>query len=158
MRALVATAVVSVLGLIPGAAFADPGVANGVHIDPGSPAAKQYVIPIVGARGETAGGGSGSNASSSQTPPPFGSGITPARRATRQAALSAKRRGAAAAKAASSRRAADGRPSAAPVALTPLGSDHGSGAGGTAWLALIGGGAVVLVIGAGGGLALRRRL
>lgn len=165
MRALVGAAVVLVLGLTPEAAFADPGVANGVHIDPGSPAAKQYVIPVVGARGETAGGGDGSNVSSSQSPPAFGSGITAARRATGPAASGARRRGAAA-KGASTRdaaagrhsAAAAGRPSAVQVGAGPVGSDHGSGAGGAAWLALIGGGALVLVIGAGGGLALRRRL
>ena len=45
----------------------------GVHVDPGSPAGKQYQIPIATARSEAAGGSGASNS----TAPAFGVGVTP---------------------------------------------------------------------------------
>ncbi len=67
--------VLASLGLITaGPALAAPG--NGVHVDPGSPAGKQYAIPIPSARSETS-GRAGSSGSGSSNPPLFGVGVTP---------------------------------------------------------------------------------
>src|ERR1700760_2092560 len=67
--------VLASLGLIAaGPALAAPG--NGVHVDPGSPAGKQYAIPIPSARSETSGQKAGSG-SGSTNPPLFGVGVTP---------------------------------------------------------------------------------
>lgn len=55
----------------PASAMAAKGLGTGVHVDPSSPAAKEYQIPLGAARGN---GQSGSSAPSSL----FGQGITPA--------------------------------------------------------------------------------
>jgi hypothetical protein len=66
------TAILVALLALPSAALAKGGsttTSSGVHLDPGSPAAKQYSIPLSNARG-SGGGGGGSSSSL------FGSGIT----------------------------------------------------------------------------------
>ncbi len=62
------------LGLPGGAAAKDE---PGVHTDPGSPAGKEYVIPLAGARREAAGGGnsSGGGGGGANSGPLFGAGI-----------------------------------------------------------------------------------
>lgn len=58
LRASVAVAEASMFWLTPVAqAASNPG--QGVHVDPGSPAGKQYAIPNTSARGETLLGGGG---------------------------------------------------------------------------------------------------
>jgi hypothetical protein len=62
-----------------------------VHVDPGSPAGKEYAIPLESARREGAGGGaqgsgdksgtgSGNKGASGSSPPLFGAGISQAKR------------------------------------------------------------------------------
>src|SRR5207344_331323 len=59
MRPLVAAVTASLAILAPQTALASgPTLQPGVHVDPGSPAGKEYQIPVVGARSEGAGGGS----------------------------------------------------------------------------------------------------
>jgi hypothetical protein len=146
---------------------------TGVHVDPNSPAGKQYVIPIVGARSETAGPGSGSSGSSN--PPAFGVGITPDvhsgstsgsgrssstsgnsthhRRHIRRSPSSARSRRQHPLASASAPGGGSGPSSSQ---LSQIGSTRGPG--GSDWLPLGAGGALVLLVGGGGGLALRRRL
>lgn len=135
----------------------------GVHVDSGSPAAKQYALPIPTARTEL-GGGSSSQGGGSQNPgasapqngPLFGRGIT-----SPSTPASPRKRH-------PGRRSHRHDPRAHPKAAVPVpsvaipasfsGTRPASGDGGNAWLALIGGGLLVLLLGGGGGLALRRRL
>jgi hypothetical protein len=145
------------------AVAASPG--GGVHVDPNSPAGKQYVIPIVGARSQTSGG----NSSSGASPPAFGVGITPD---LHKAPGSATSTGSPAGRAhekggASSRKqrqsltvsgaaGAGGVPPSGPSSSS--GGSAGGGSGNSDWLPLGAGGALVLLVGGGGGLALRRRI
>jgi hypothetical protein len=137
---------------------------GGVHVDPNSPAGKQYVIPIVGARSETSGG----NKSSGANPPAFGVGITPDKTSTSTTPTTASARSAPARKKASKsqnhRRQRFTVSGAAPAGGTPPSapsspsSGSSSGSGSSDWLPLGAGGALVLLVGGGGGLALRRRI
>jgi hypothetical protein len=171
MRVVLARAVVILWALVPQVALAAGGPSTGVHVDPGSPAGKQYAIPITSARGETSDNLSGSG---SANPPLFGSGVTPpssggasatttggsqSPRATDRP-LKAKRssRGSAVRGAARrSRRATESGPSPAPPPSTDP-PTQSNVVGGSTWLPLAGGGALVLLLGCGTGFALRRRL
>lgn len=62
----------TLVALSPTAAQADTGLDPGVHLDPGSPAAKEYVIPLSQARQIGAEGSSNSSST-----PLFGAGIGP---------------------------------------------------------------------------------
>ena len=169
MRTLAAAASAALSAFGPAAAVANQGLAPGVHIDPGSPAGKVYVIPITAARSETAGAGQPAGAAANGNPPLFGIGITPSGKVTGSGTTrgSAKSTGSSVKQTVSpatparsrSREAqtASGR-SVAVVATTPgIVSADQSGPGGDGWPALAGGGALVLVLGGGGGLMLRRR-
>jgi len=151
----------------PQAALAAGNSSSGVHVDPGSPAGKQYSFPITSARGETAGNSSGSR-SGSGNPPLFGAGITPsssARAASTTTAGSSHRSGSAATRHDGSARggATHRRRKAHSAAASSSPGSHArpftqsSQVGGSTWLPLAGGGALVLLVGCGGGLALRRR-
>ena len=72
MRALRAALAVALFVWLSSTAAWASSPTSGVHTDPGSPAGKQYVLPISSARGETSGGQSGSS-----SPPLFGAGVTP---------------------------------------------------------------------------------
>jgi hypothetical protein len=164
---------VAALGLTTaGPALAAPG--NGVHVDPGSPAGKQYAIPIPSARSEAA-GQSGSSGSSSSNPPLFGVGVTPGGAATGVAAGVSGSTGRAGTGKGTPRTRASGRDrragtaggSATQSGASPTASGQGKTArrtaesnsvGGTSWLPLLGGGALVLLVGCGGGFFLRRSL
>src|SRR5271168_4320784 len=63
---------VTLVALSPTAAQADTGLEPGVHVDPGSPAAKEYAIPLGQARQIGAEG-----SSDGSSPPLFGAGIGP---------------------------------------------------------------------------------
>jgi hypothetical protein len=143
---------------------ASPKLEPGVHVDPGSPAGKQYQIPIASARSEAAGGAGATNS----TAPAFGIGVTPSggsastadatsqrshgsSHAARPGRGHATRRRFAGSAAAGSSKNRDG---AATVAAS---SGGGGRVGGDAWPVLAAGGLLVLVLGGGGGLALRRR-
>jgi hypothetical protein len=157
MRLLAAAAALALLAATPGTAVAGTTkLQPGVHIDPGSPAAKQYQIPINSARSEAA----GKSNSNSSNPPLFGQGVTPsggsgaggASAGSGSGGHAAAQHGRAAARQhgvkESTPNTASGIPASAP-------STSGS-SGSSAWLAL-GGGVLVLLLGGGGGLALRRR-
>ncbi|MEO6857092.1 MAG: hypothetical protein ABI323_00665, partial [Solirubrobacteraceae bacterium] len=149
-------------------AIAAPAFAagNGVHVDPGSPAGKQYAIPIPAARSMAAGG---QGATGSANPPLFGVGVTPggvaamtgasstgARAARSTGGRSNARRRAGAAQTKRAKRSGLGPQAAGVAARDP--SSQSNAVGGTSWLPLLGGGALVLLIGGGGGFLLRRSL
>lgn len=182
MRALKAcaagVAVLVAVGL-PGGALGK-GLPPGVHVDPGSPAGKEYQIPVASARSLSAGqkgGGSGAN------PPLFGVGVTSARASSpttptagaaassgssataggfgttagsgsRTTAGSASRRSADRRRHRQARRAAS--PGSLPTASRSTRADAAQ-PGGESWLPLVAGGALVLIVAGGGGLGLRRR-
>ena len=130
------------------------GAQSRAHGNPGSPAGYQYVIPVVGARNLGA-GTPGSSAGAN--PPAFGVGITPTTTGarsnaghTRRAAVHAKRRNRGTRAVAGAGVTPPGQP---PAAHDP---PAGGRAGGNGWMALALGGALVLVVGGAGGLALRR--
>jgi hypothetical protein len=141
-------------------------------VDPGSPAGKEYQIPVVGARNETAGGTQGQSAN----PPLFGVGVTPATHApasssaghraatvsgSRSVSSSSTRSAGSDAKSGSQRVASSGPAGNVPVSAVgpPASGGSSSGAaGGNGWIALVAGGLLVLVLGGGGGLLLRQRV
>jgi cobalamin biosynthesis Mg chelatase CobN len=142
------------------------GLQPGVHVDPSSPAAKQYAIPISSARNEAA-GRTGSNVS--EAPPAFGVGVTPstptkgaktsegrAPSTGRHANSETSRGKGAASGAAPSSGSPPAARSSTQAELSASTQETSTGDGG--WLALILGGALVLVLGGVGGLMLRRRL
>jgi hypothetical protein len=164
MRAAIATGVaVGTIGASPAVAQtgAQTGLDPGVHVDPSSPAGKQYAIPIATARTIAAGGQGQSSSNSNPDVPLFGVGVTPA--AGRDARTApAHTRGASrhAGSRAGRPKAAGGSPSASstpPVLDSSIRRSAGAVAGSNAWLVLAGGGALVFVLGGAGGLALRRR-
>jgi hypothetical protein len=167
-RAAVAAVLTSFTLATAGPAMAGSG--NGVHVDPGSPAGKQYAIPIPSARSETSGP---NGAAGSANPPLFGVGVTPGGAAATGGAsgTTANSSGTATggstrarAESAARRRSVSHRKRTGSAATTPIvrSSDHTSpvsnAVGGTSWLPLLGGGALVLLIGGGGGFFLRRSL
>ena len=160
-------AVVALLAFTPPLAIAANGPSSGVHVDPGSPAGKQYSLPIASARSETSGHRSSAGAAGAV---PFGAGVTPAAPSaplpahpqSRSHSHSPSHRAAA-----GRGRSTAPRPAAhrAPVpGATPRNRRSGSSdlsprasrVGGSSWMALAAGGALVLLLGGGGGLALRR--
>lgn len=161
MRALAGGVALALLALAPDVAFAASGLPPGVHVDPSSPAGKQYVIPISAARGETSGAPHSSSIASNANPPLFGRGITPSRSRTGTSTprgAGNKTTPSKTARHSSSR--GNQTATSEPVAVNgvPPAGTSAAGAGGDGWVALVGGGALVLVVGTGAGLALRRRL
>jgi len=175
MRALTACATgvaVLIAVVLPGGALGK-GLPPGVHVDPGSPAGKEYQIPVASARSLSAGQKGGSTGAN---PPIFGVGVTSARApspttptagaaagsgsgttagsGSRTAAGSASRRS-------THRRRHRHRGRAASAGSLPTASRStrvdASQPGGESWLPLVAGGALVLLVGGGGGLGLRRR-
>lgn len=143
------------------------GLPPGVHVDPGSPAGTEYQIPLDSARQLSAGSTGGA---ASPNPPLFGVGVTSARASsptTTSAPRAAGGRAGPSTNAGSvarrlARRRAHRRPGRA--------ASHGSPAtvrrpvradaaqpGSDSWLPLVAGGALVLVVGGGGGFGLRRK-
>jgi hypothetical protein len=141
---------------------ASPGSAGalepGVHADPGSPAAKEYALPLNQARqtGQASGkaaGSSGSGSSSGEAAL-FGAGIKPPRGGSGSGA-----KGGRASRPGVDSPAGGGEPTLAqPVAATDPAITRAlreSGGGDGSTLALIGGGVAVLVLGGFGGTVLR---
>lgn len=128
------------------------GLEPGVHVDPGSPAAKEYALPLNQAR--QIGGGAGQAKAGSSTL--FGAGIKPpgsggAKKA--EADSGEAQRGA--------RTGASGaisRDPAAPVPAVVLRAarSQSSSSGDRSILALLGGGVAIIVVGALGGTLMRR--
>jgi hypothetical protein len=122
------------------------GLEPGVHADPGSPAGKEYVLPLNNAR-QT---GSESRRSS---PTLFGAGITPP-----SSGGSASSKGGHGARGASIKGTASAGSARAPATLPAAvlrAARSSTGAGGGSTLALIGGGVAILVLGGLGGVVLR---
>jgi len=110
------------------------GLEPGVYVDPGSPAAKQYVLPLSQAR-QT---GARSAPAPSSPRALFGGGISPP--------------GGGGARHAASRAAA---PVPLPAAALRASRTRDSSAGSGSLLALLGGGLAILILGAFGGTVLR---
>ena len=156
-------AVAAVVLATGGATLAPPAAAAlepGVHIDPGSPAAKEYALPLNQAR-ETGAGSTPSG--SSETP--FGAGIKPPGSGGAGGSGSASNDGGSPGRS-SSRSAGRGpsesrshgavgtAPTLPPAVQRAVESPDSSGGGGSL-PALIGGGVAILVLGAFGGTVLR---
>jgi hypothetical protein len=143
-------------------AVAKSPVPPGVHIDPGSPAAKQYQIPIPAARQETS-GGTGPSGGGNANPPLFGVGVSspPSRPSGRHAAPSARhssRRTRARSPRLTAPQASRGaRRSPGSSSSLSTGADKAGQIGSNGWVPLVVGGGLVLLLGGGGGLGLRRR-
>jgi hypothetical protein len=136
------------------------GVEPGVHIDPGSPAAKEYALPLNQAR-QTGAGSTPSGSSEA----PFGAGIKPPGsggagssgsaahdgRSPGRSPSRSSRRGASESR---SHGAVGTAPALPPTVQRAVESQDASGGGGSL-PALIGGGVAILVLGAFGGTVLR---
>jgi hypothetical protein len=128
------------------------GLPPGVHIDPGSPAAKEYALPLSQARDT----GHSANESAS-SPPLFGAGIGKA--SSHRSTVAAKGTGPDAR--GESRQLSRHGSSSNRRALASLDASHldvaaHEGSGDGAPLALLGGGIAVLLLGGIGGVAMRR--
>lgn len=146
---LLATAVVAGCGCCTVAAALEPGV----HVDPGSPAAKEYALPLSQAR--QTGQGSASRAGAPEAL--FGAGISSKRSRPARARPSA-RGGAPDEVAQSSQRLASARSKATVGASGDLERQAPSQQGGSdSTLALLGGSVLVLVLAAFVGVVLRGR-
>lgn len=145
----------TLMALSPTAAKADTGLEPGVHVDPGSPAAKEYVIPLRQAQQIGAGG-----SSDSSSPPLFGAGIGP--RGPGGSSHSHAGAGRTSAAAGSSGPGSASRPSATGIAgreslpSSVLASSSRAPGDSGSLLALLAGGIAILILGGLGGAMLRR--
>jgi hypothetical protein len=127
------------------------GLEPGVHIDPGSPAAKEYALPLNQAR-QT---GASSPAGSSSAAAPFGAGIHP----PGGSGGGSSHRGSAGSgvsPANASRTNASEARVIIPAVVLRSASGRASPGGDGSILALLGGGVAILVLGGFGGMVLRR--
>lgn len=136
------------------------GLEPGVHVDPGTPAGKQYALPLSQAR-DIGRGSAGTNASSSL----FGAGIGSARShhpvvAARGAGSDARGGAGSDAREEPHLRSREGSPSShgtlASLDASNLGIAAHEGSGDGSLLALLGGAIAVLLLGGAGGVAMRR--
>jgi hypothetical protein len=137
-------------------AQAASGLEPGVHIDPGSPAAKEYALPLNQARQTGASSPAGSSSSSSSAAaapfgagihPPGGSGGGPSHRGPAGSDVSPAN--------ASRTNASEAR-AIIPAVVLRSASGRASPGGDGSILALLGGGVAILVLGGFGGMVLRR--
>jgi hypothetical protein len=152
--------------LAPSVALAGGSGSAGVHQDPGSPSQHQYVIPVAAARGETHGG------KHSGGPQLFGSGVTPGSSSNSGSSSGSGSSGGSGSNAAKAKAKAKAHKAktgttghntpryalASSSGRPPSGPSSSGGDGGSGWVPLAAGGALVLVLGCGGGFALRRRI
>jgi len=151
---------VLMLAALPAVSFA---LEPGVHADPGSPAEKQYVLPLNQARST-----GGETPSHSSSPRLFGAGIKPpggggsagggSRSSTRagSGAAAGKGKGGRAGGAGGERAGGAAAGATAPLPDAVLRASRSQGSSGNGSLfALIGGGLAILVVGAFGGTVLR---
>jgi hypothetical protein len=151
--ALAAVAVSWPMLLAQSAAALEPGV----HVDPGSPAAKEYALPISQARRAGEGGSEGAHEQL------FGAGIKPPSSGSPRGGSPPGRTGAhrgVPKRAGTSSRSADGGTSGAigtqpPALVRRVADGRSSSGGGSSLLVLLGGGVLVLVLGAFAGVVLR---
>lgn len=133
-------------------AQAATGLEPGVHIDPGSPAAKEYALPLNQAR-QT--GSSPTTGSSAAVAAPFGAGIHP----PGGSGGGSSHRGSAGSGVAppnASRANASRTRAILPAVVLRSASGRASSGGDASILALLGGGVAILVLGGFGGMVLRR--
>jgi hypothetical protein len=137
-------------------AVAASGLEPGVHVDPGSPAEKEYVLPLNQARQTGAGRSSGGHSTTL-----FGTGITPPRGgggASAGAGASPTSTTGARTRAAGHRAAARNGasvPTPLPSVVVRTTHSQASSAGSSSWLVLLGGGLAILLLGGFGGTVLR---
>jgi cobalamin biosynthesis Mg chelatase CobN len=148
------------LMLAPGAASAE--LEPGVRVDPGSPAAKEYALQLNKARQTGAesskAGSSGGLFGAGIKPPSSGAGgpSAGAPGATGATTTSARSGARAHAKRGSrSQTASQPTPVALPAAVLRAARAQGSSAGSGSWLALVGGGVAIVLLGGFGGTVLR---
>jgi hypothetical protein len=139
------------------ALLAQPAAAlePGVHVDPSSPAAKEYALPVSQARRAAEGGGS--EGTHEQL---FGAGIEPPSSGSPPSGTTGAHRGTPKSTGASSSRSADGSASGAirnqpPALVRRVAGGRSSSGGSSSLLVLLGGGVLVLVLGAFAGVVLR---
>ena len=181
MRTLIGTSMLICALFVPGVALASGSQPQpGVHVDPGSPAGKQYGFPVTSARGETSGSkGKAQKSSGGANPPLFGSGVTspstststhtattppPTTSATTTATTTSgshvkrhtHKRKRPKAVTGTVPPPSTAKPVSASLVATPAAAT--THAGSNAWIPLVGGGLLVLLVGTAGGLALKRRL
>jgi hypothetical protein len=149
-------AVLAVLGLsgLTPAAQAASGLEPGVHVDPGSPAAKEYALPLNQAR-QT---GSEPSSQASSEGALFGAGIKPPGSGGSAGGGNGRRGTHPAAGGVASRRSAGTASGSQPaLAQAVLRAERSSGSSGGegSLLALLGGGVAILVLGGFGGTVLR---
>jgi hypothetical protein len=146
---------VTLVALSPAAAQADAGLEPGVHVDPGSPAAKEYAIPLGQAR-QIGAEGSGDSSST----PLFGAGIGPRGRGGSSHSNSGAGRTSRIAPASGpgSRRdrASSGIAGRESLPSSVLASSSRASGESGSLLALLTGGVAILILGGVGGAMLRR--
>ena len=188
MRTFIGVSLLTGVLMLPGVATAASCPSSGVHVDQGSPAAKQYGFPVNNARGETSGsncsgkhssaGGAGSQlfgagvsphktSNHTATTPKTTSTSTTSTTSTTATTAAAHKKPASHKKSKKKRAAVVSHNTSQPPPAKPLSaslvshvtpSGAATNAGSSAWIALVGGGLLVLVLGTGAGLALKRRL
>jgi hypothetical protein len=138
-----------------GISGAQPAVAlePGVHIDPGSPAAKEYALPVTQARRTGTDTGSGAAAGGESSETLFGTGIKP--RGPRGPDDPKQRKRARAGTTETGAPAATDTTAALPVVVQHA-ADSSTGSGGSSVLVLLAGAVAVLALGWFGGIVLRR--
>ncbi|MCW3067843.1 MAG: hypothetical protein JWL67_468 [Solirubrobacterales bacterium] len=145
---------------VPAAFALEPGV----HVDPGSPAAKEYSLPLTQARqtGSTSSpqqGSEGNLFGAGIKPPGTGGGHGSGKGATHSPATPggsvASPGAASAAGSGAGGGAGAGAPPPSPQAVLRAAREQGSSGGGGSTIALIGGAVAILVLGAFGGTILR---
>lgn len=139
-------------------AFSAPAFAaqdDGVHIDPGSPPATEYALPLDSARGVGAGSAGARAAAQGAEQEPFGSGITPRRAAGTGSPAHAEPSASSGAGPDGPAHAGDGAATGPAPDLPP--SSVGDSGGATAVVYSLGGAVVVLAVGGLLALTLRRR-
>jgi hypothetical protein len=124
----------------------------GVHADPGSPAAKEYVLPLNQAR-QTGQGAAGEGASAGG---PFGAGIKPPGSGGSSPPGAHANGGRPGVPHALSGAGGRGTQAAVPVAVLRAASSRASAGGNGSLPALLGGAVAVLVLGGFGGTLMRR--
>jgi hypothetical protein len=156
MSRLLASAVIAASCTAPiaqSAAALEPGV----HVDPGSPAAKEYALPVSQARQASEGGGSSEGTHEHL----FGAGIEPpssgsGRGAARSGTGGAHRRARHAAGASTPGGTSSATSTQPPALVRRVAEGQSSPGGSSSSLVLLGGGVVVIVLGAFAGVVLRR--
>ena len=148
----------SLVALLAAPAFSVPAHAaqdDGVHIDPGSPPATEYALPLDSARGVGTGAEGAKAAAEGAKQESFGGGITRRRPAATGSRAPVEPASPSGSGAQAPARAGDGGGAGAGSSVPT--SSVGDGGGGTAVLYSLGGAVVVLAAGGLIALTLRRR-